>query len=74
MLASKVTGKFQTTIPTDIRKKLGIKQGDLVAFEIEDGKVVLRRVSPVDIEYVRSLAGTLSEWDSQNDDTAYRDL
>ena len=74
MLASKVTSKFQTTIPSDIRKQLGIKQGDMVAFEIENGKVVLRRVSPVDIEYVKALAGSLSEWASENDEEAYRDL
>jgi len=74
MLASKVTSKFQTTIPVDVRKRLGIKQGDLVAFEIENGKVVLRRVSPVDIEYAKALAGTLSEWASENDEVAYRDL
>jgi len=74
MHASKVTSKFQTTIPVDIRKRLGIKQGDSVAFEFENGKVVLRRVTNMDIEYAKALAGTLSEWDSENDEEAYRDL
>ncbi len=44
MLASKVTAKFQTTIPADVRKRLGINQGDWVAFEFEGDKVVLHRV------------------------------
>ena len=74
MLASRVTSKYQTTIPADVRKHLGIKQGDLVAFEIVNGKVTLRRVLPVDIEYAQAVAGTLSEWESENDEEAYRNL
>jgi len=74
MQASKVTSKFQTTIPVDVRKRLGLKQGDLVAFDIENGKVVLRRVSPLDVEYAKALAGTLTEWGSEHDEAAYRDL
>lgn len=31
MLASKVTTKYQTTIPLEVREKLGIQQGDMVA-------------------------------------------
>lgn len=74
MLASKVTAKFQTTIPADVRKRLGIKEGGLVAFEFDDGKVVLRRVQPLDLEYAKALAGTLSEWHSEHDEAACRDL
>lgn len=74
MLASKVTTKYQTTIPLEVREKLGIKQGDMVAFELEDGVVRLRRVVPLDVEYATALAGTLSEWASENDEEAYRDL
>ncbi len=29
---------------------------------------------PIDLEYLRALEQTLSEWDSENDDRAYRDL
>lgn len=74
MLASKVTTKYQTTIPLEIRELLGIRQGDMVAFEVENGVVCLRRVLPMDVEYARALAGTLSEWASENDEEAYRDL
>lgn len=69
-----MTSKFQTTILVDVRKRLGLKQGDLVAFDIENGKVVLRRVSPLDVEYAKALAGTLTEWESEYDEAAYRDL
>ena len=74
MLASKVTTKYQATIPLEVREKLGIQQGDMVAFEFENGVVRLRRVVPLDVEYAKALAGTLSEWASENDEEAYRDL
>lgn len=74
MLASKVTTKYQATIPLEVREKLGIRQGDMVAFELDNGGVRLRRVVPLDVEYAKALARTLSEWASENDEEAYRDL
>ena len=74
MLVSKVTTKYQTTIPLEVREKLGIQQGDMVAFELENGAVRLRRVVPLDVEYAKALVGTLSEWSSENDEEAYRGL
>ena len=41
-LTSKVTQKYQATIPQAIREKLAIEKGDRVIFEIEDEKVVLK--------------------------------
>ena len=38
-----LTAKGQVTIPADIRRRLGLKPGDKVAFVEEDGKVVLVR-------------------------------
>ena len=40
---TKVTRNYQITIPSDIRKKLGIKVGDILLVEVEDGKVVLKK-------------------------------
>jgi len=41
---SRVQEKGQVTIPTDIRKQLGLKKGDLVAFvETEDGILISPR-------------------------------
>ena len=75
MLASKLTSKFQTTIPEAVRKKLGLKKGDVVAFEIRKGEVVtLRKAAPVDLQFAKSLENTLSEWESEYDDEAFRDL
>lgn len=75
IITSKLTTKSQATIPGSIRKILGLKPGDSVAFEIEQGqKVVIRKATPVDFEFAFALEGTLSEWFSKNDEEAYRDL
>jgi AbrB family looped-hinge helix DNA binding protein len=46
-LLSVVTRKGQITLPAEIRKSLGIKEGDKVALslaELDEGKVILRPV------------------------------
>ncbi|MDI6640426.1 MAG: AbrB/MazE/SpoVT family DNA-binding domain-containing protein [Methanocellales archaeon] len=40
-MSSKVTEKYQVTIPKDIRKEIGIKRGDEVQFTREDDKIVM---------------------------------
>jgi antitoxin PrlF len=76
MLAvAKITAKGQTTVPQDVRAALHVGPGDLIAWEVgEDGTATVRRVQPMDIEYLRALAGTLGEWAGAADEEAYRDL
>lgn len=74
MEISRVSTKYQATIPLKIRKLLGIKQGDAVAYDIENGEVKLRRATPVDLAYNRAVSATLTEWESKADDDAYGDL
>jgi antitoxin PrlF len=50
-----VTRKGQVTIPAEIRKALGIKEGDKVAFVLEDNQVKLTRKGSV----VEQTAGAL---------------
>ena len=72
---TKITTDGQTTIPQDIRAALHVGAGDLIAWEmIEDGTARVRRVQPLDIEYLRAVEGTLSEWAGKADEEAYRDL
>ncbi|MEI6805461.1 MAG: AbrB/MazE/SpoVT family DNA-binding domain-containing protein [Myxococcaceae bacterium] len=71
---STVTEKGQATIPVEIRHRLKLIAGDKVGFEVSEGKVFLRRVEPFDYLYHQSLSKTLSEWDSLEDEEAYRDL
>lgn len=76
MLAvAKITAKGQTTIPQDIRAALKVTPGDLIAWEVgADGTATVRRVQPMDIEYLRAVEGTLSEWAGVADEEAYREL
>jgi len=71
---SKLTTKFQTTIPTSVRKVLQLKAGDMVGFEIDGNEVKLRRATPLDLAFMQALEGTLSEWSSKADDRAFKDL
>ncbi|MGH7915603.1 MAG: AbrB/MazE/SpoVT family DNA-binding domain-containing protein [Candidatus Binataceae bacterium] len=75
MATSQLTSKGQATIPASVRIKLGLKPGDAVIFEeSEAGTVYIRKAEPVDREFISALEGTLSEWNSENDDKAYGDL
>jgi len=40
---SKVTSKFQTTIPRAVRRLLDLNSGDRVVFVIQRGNVVLKK-------------------------------
>lgn len=72
---AKITSKGQTTIPQNVRAALKVGAGDLIAWEIgSDGSATVRRVQPLDIEYLKAVQGTLSEWASAEDEAAYRDL
>ncbi|HEV7517970.1 MAG TPA: AbrB/MazE/SpoVT family DNA-binding domain-containing protein [Thermoanaerobaculia bacterium] len=42
LATAKLTEKFQITIPTEVRKRLVLKAGDLVYLALEEGQVVLR--------------------------------
>ena len=72
---AKVSSKGQVTVPAEVRKTLQLKTGDTLAWEVqEDGKISVRRIEPIDVDYISALSGTLSEWSSVEDDEAYRVL
>lgn len=72
---AKVTAKGQTTIPREVRAALHIKPGDLIVWEATaEGTATMRRAEPLDLEYLRAVEGTLSDWASQADEEAYREL
>ena len=71
---SKLTKKYQATVPAAVRKKLSLNAGDSIAFELSNGEVMLKKATPIDIEFASALIPTLSEWDSANDEEAYDDL
>jgi AbrB family looped-hinge helix DNA binding protein len=73
--SSRLTTKGQATVPAAVRRRLQLKPGDTVIFEeSEAGAVRIRKAEPLDLEFLSALERTLSEWNSDNDDKAYRDL
>ncbi len=74
MELAKVTSKGQMTIPKRIRDRLGLSRGDLVGLEVHEDRVVLTKVPSRDAAHLRALEGTLSEWLTEADEKAYRDL
>ena len=77
MIISKLTSKAQTTIPQPVRSALGVREGDEIAYAIDDGQVILtkapartvRRGDPLDDPF-----STFWEWSSPEDAEAYADL
>jgi len=71
---SKLTKKYQATIPEPVRKLLHLEAGDAIAFDIDGDSIQLRKARSIDMAFVKGLEGTLSEWDSEADQDAYSDL
>ncbi|MBM3886740.1 AbrB/MazE/SpoVT family DNA-binding domain-containing protein [Candidatus Dependentiae bacterium] len=75
MAHSKLTSKFQATIPQEIRLALNLEAGDRIIFAItDDNQVVIKKATPLDLVYLEALDSTLSEWSSANDEEDFRDL
>ncbi len=74
MHTSRLSSKGQVTIPKDIREAIGLEPGNMIAYEVQDGSVILRRVEAFDAAFHEALSKTLEEWDSPEDEEAFRDL
>ena len=74
MQVSRISAKGQVTIPKEVREILNLEPGDMVAYELRNGTVTLKRVEPLDTTFHEPLSATLSEWNTSEDDEAFRDL
>lgn len=74
MELSKITARGQTTIPKTIRDAAGLREGDVLAFEVEGDHLVVRKLTPGQDDYLRGLSKTMTEWTSAEDEAAWRDL
>lgn len=74
--ASPITETGQITVPSEIRRHLGLATGDLVAFLIgEDGSVRLQPIGYPTMASLRGAAGSLPKpltWDEMRE-IAYED-
>jgi antitoxin PrlF len=71
---SKLTSKGQTTIPSAIRKTLGIKTGDFVMFSVENAQVIVKRAEKLDAGLLKLAQDSFSDWNAPEADEAFRDL
>lgn len=51
----KISSQNQITLPTDVRKRLGVKPGDKIVFIEEDDKIVVRSLKDLIYEVVDGL-------------------
>jgi antitoxin PrlF len=74
---TRLTAKHQTTIPLEVRRALGLQAGDQVEFGVEGTTVTLREVeSRLSDDLVLRLIQThaMRDWNTPEDDEAFRDL
>ncbi len=71
---SKLTRKYQATIPAPVRAALKLQAGDAIAFDIQKGGIRLRKARAADRQWAKGVQATLTEWSGKADERAYRDL
>lgn len=76
---SRITSKYQATVPADVRAALGVKAGDRLAWQIEADGAKVRGVPEPNVEEVYTGAVNVDskvfgEWLSDEDEEAFRDL
>ncbi len=74
MEMSKLTGKYQATVPADARAALGVGAGDRLLWQVTEGVVTVRKAEPLDLALAAAVSLTLDEWGSEADDRAFASL
>ncbi|MBA3519335.1 MAG: AbrB/MazE/SpoVT family DNA-binding domain-containing protein [Rhizobiales bacterium] len=68
---SRVSSKFQTVIPKEVRQRLALRTGDVLRFRMTDeGAILLDKLSPI----ADDPFATFTEWASEEDERLYGDL
>jgi bifunctional DNA-binding transcriptional regulator/antitoxin component of YhaV-PrlF toxin-antitoxin module len=57
-----------------VRRTLRLRAGDRVAFDIRGGKVTLKRADSLDAAFLKLSEIAFEEWNSPEDEAAFRDL
>lgn len=74
MMITKVSKEGEARIPGEVLERLGIKAGDMLGFEVEDDRLVLRRIEPLDAGFLKLASESFADWDAPEADEAFRDL
>ena len=70
MQLAKIGARGRTTIPKTIQAAAGLHEGDVIAFEIEGDRLVVRKVVPGRDEYLLGVGEAMGEWLSREDEAA----
>lgn len=79
MEMSRVTSKYQATVPADVRAVLGVKAGDTISWQVDEGgEVKVRRVTDPssDPKWQKATlidSKSFGEWLSEEDEEAWLD-
>lgn len=71
---AKITSKGQMTIPKAAREAARLAEGDFVVVEVEGDRLVVRKLVDGRDPYLVGLEASLDEWNSPEDEAAWRDL
>ncbi len=75
MELARVTAKGQATIPKRIREAANIREGDMLSFDVDsNSRIIIKRIEPAVNKELLALQETLTEWNSPQDEEAWRDL
>ena len=75
MELARVGTRGQTTIPKRVREAAGLAAGDLVSFEVHCDHLVVRKLPAAEGDaYQHGVSFTLDEWNSPEDEAAWRCL
>lgn len=59
-ITAKLTRNFQITIPAEVRKKLSLKEGDILAFGVKSGKIIA-----FPVQRVKRHTSSSEEWSAR---------
>ena len=74
MELARVRARGQITIPKRVRAAANLNVGDTLAFVVQADHLVVRKMPVAQNAYLHGLADTLDEWNSPQDEDAWRDL
>ena len=74
IISSKLTSKYQATIPASVRTVLELEASDEIIFDIADGKVILSKKPNIEPEPADEGDANLGEWSSAEDDELFGGL
>lgn len=68
MITSKLSSKAQTTLPRSVRAALGVSEGDVVAYRIDQEAVVMTKAR---VGAAEDPFAAFAEWNSEADERGY---